>query len=332
MRCAAGAGSALDAGSQRNARAQPRLELIPAPDLRRPAMPERLGPDGSTVRKPPGRQRARMRPRIGPIPAGRVLLGKAYEPVVPREGSTGSLAAPYQLAAARRSAAPAQERETVVETGGFRGFPRPRPRQCPTTNEAPRLFVATARIRRICSSRHAGARRTAYLDALSSRPRTPLLRAGSRSTATASSRPRHMSLTPKDGFPARFGADDKSGRRVDGRRTRLDRIITSVQERRREFKITLLNGPTRTDQGHGEESCRCARISDLQVGCSRSRPRRPTRPRDRRGVLAGRRCRGPRSPRSRSPGVALAGRQYRSVRAAEVLTIRRRAPGSQVGR
>jgi uncharacterized protein (TIGR02231 family) len=290
----------LDTGTRER---KPALELI-----RRAEILQQTGEDWndvaltvSTVRTAKGGSAPELRPLIVRYPEpARVSSGKVSDRVVLREETRlDRMATPYaELAAAPTAPAappmPAQERETVAETGGFQAVFRVPGRVSASTNEGAKSFrIATAKIAPELFVRATPALdETAYLEAMFKQAEdAPLLpgRVAIYRDGIFVGRGQ-MALTSKDEtVRLGFGADDKVkvARATVRRNEGSTGIISSAKTDEREFKITVRNGHDTPIKVMVEDQLPVSEIADVQVELlpvTTAPTERDTR--DRRGVLS----------------------------------------------
>ncbi len=286
----------LDTGSRER---KPALELI-----RRAEILQQTGEDWndvaltvSTVRTAKGGSAPELRPLIVRYPEPRpVASGKVTDRVVlQRDEMRLEPHNNFATAAALPTlSAPAQERETVVETGGFQAVFHIPGRVSAATNEGAKSFrIATARIAPDLLVRATPALdETAYLEALFKQTEdAPLLpgRVAIYRDGIFVGRGQ-MALTPKDEIARLgFGADDKVkiARAVVRKSEGSTGIISSAKTDEREFKITVRNGHGTPIKVMVEDQLPVSEIADVQVELlpvTTAPTERDTR--DRRGVLA----------------------------------------------
>jgi uncharacterized protein (TIGR02231 family) len=286
----------LDSGTRER---KPALELV-----RRAEIVQQTGEDWSdvalsvsTVRTAKGGSAPELQPLIVryPQPAQpRPTVGGrsdnlAYAPATataPEPGQDGELA--------KTRVAPAQEREAIVETGGYQVVFHIPGRISVSANEGAKSFrVATGTIAPDLLSRAAPALdETAFLEAsFKQADEAPLLpgRVSLYRDGIYVGRGQ-MALTPKDEIVRLgFGADDKvkvaraTVRKIEGSAG----IISSAKTDEREFKTTVRSGHDRPIKVVIEDRIPASEVEDIKVELlSVTTPPTERDVRDRRGVLA----------------------------------------------
>ena len=287
----------LDSGSRER---RPALELV-----RRAEIVQQTGEDWrdvalsvSTVRTAKGGSAPELTPVIARYPqfapGGGARIDNGYGPLPPLQSATPNADARASMAYPTPAAAPAAEREAVIETGGYQVVFRVPGRTSVASNEgAKSLRVASAMIEPDLLSRATPSLdETAFLEASFKQVdeaallpgRVALYRDGiyvGRSQIT---------LTPKDEIVRLgFGADDK----VKIARTTLRKIegsagiISAAKIDEREYKITVRSGHARPIKVAVEDQIPVSEAEDIKIELlPATTPPTERDVRDRRGVLA----------------------------------------------
>jgi uncharacterized protein (TIGR02231 family) len=281
----------LDSGSRER---KPALELV-----RRAEILQQTGEDWSdvalsvsTVRTAKGGNAPELSPLIVRYPELRLGSGR-MDGLAPATAAAPE-AMREQGEVARPRAAPAQEREATIETGGYQVVFHIPGRTSVATNEGAKSFrVATAKIAPDLLSRAVPSLdATAYLEASFKQAdeaallpgRVALYRDGIYVGRG------QMALTPKDEIVRLgFGADDKvkiaraTVRKIEG----STGIISSAKTDEREYKITVRSGHERPIRVMIEDQMPTSEIEDIKVELLPvTTPPTERDVRDRRGVLA----------------------------------------------
>jgi uncharacterized protein (TIGR02231 family) len=281
----------LDSGSRER---KPALELV-----RRAEILQQTGEDWSdvalsvsTVRTAKGGNAPELSPLIVRYPELRLGSGR-MDGLAPATAAAPE-AMREQGEVARPRAAPAQEREATIETGGYQVVFHIPGRTSVATNEGAKSFrVATAKIAPDLLSRAVPSLdATAYLEASFKQAdeaallpgRVALYRDGIYVGRG------QMALTPKDEIVRLgFGADDKvkiaraTVRKIEG----TTGIISSAKTDEREYKITVRSGHERPIRVMIEDQMPTSEIEDIKVELLPvTTPPTERDVRDRRGVLA----------------------------------------------